>query len=1320
MRIYLLLLFVLMVTRTQATNVIFDRITMDSGLSSSSVTSILKDRTGYVWVGTTEGLNRYDGYTFKVFLPVPDCPESIQSSSIDKLFEDSDGGIWIFFSSGGISRYDRGSDTFLNFTKEWLRQQLRVYGSPTCFSASVPGHIFIGTENGMLEYDAKEKKLVRLSSAGSVVSSSPVNCLYSAPDHSFWVGTLAGFSLYDKETNHFQDYTIRTNDREDINAGNLNGVNAIYIDRFDYMWLGTGREGAFRSVDMGEREIFQSVGREDTRVYQFLETGDGDFWIGHNKGTSLISRMNRLALRCEHFFDRPEDLEPTGECQVRSIFESKDGTVWFDDSRFNQGLFYYSPKERKMGQLRNVPEDAHSISSNQITCLFLDDSDHLWAGHSTYGVSHADLTPSLFRYTLGYTEKENLSSLHILAVYEDSERNLWISYQDANPDRLNLDDFRIRPFIPDYQVSYDYPINSLSELCNLCVSEESWFWGGADEGRLRVWDTKTRALITYRYIPGEMNPLASNHIHCLFVDSSGYLWIGTNAGLDQYDKRTGRFDHFTVQDGLSGNIVRGIREGEPGILFVSTNKGLSRLDIQNRHIVNYTTANGLLSNEFMGGACCKRKSGELVFGSNEGIVSFDPVQLTDGLRKIPESLRITNLTIGDSREKQGLQVGFIAFDYSHPRSIRYRYRLDGYDTDWREVDASDRTAIYNRLPPGNYVFRVETSGNGSYWSAPITEPVRIFPPWWRTWWFILLVFVVVCVLLYIAYKSRVRWYQLRQAELERKIQERTRLLKQAKQELEEKDALKTRFFMNVSHELRTPLTIIKGLTEDLERHSGSEESCGDKETLRTISRNTNRLIRHVNELLDLSVLTRGVPSPHIVCADLSRFLKEISETFIPLADSYKIAFTYSIAPDISIAYFDKNILEQVLYNLLSNAFKYTPDGGSVSFSASLEQSSSDAVMTLRITDSGIGIPPESLPYIFDRYYKGASIAFRRSESSGIGLAYTKELLELHKATIQCESELGKGSVFTVALPISEVVYPEEWLEYSEPKMEEASLRESVPLEGTNPVSENLRQTLLFVEDNEDLCRYLMNAFQTDYRVVIAKNGKVGLEKALEILPDVIVSDVMMPVMNGIECCEALKTDERTAHIPVILLTALAEERQQLEGYGAGADDYLPKPFSLAVLKAKIKNLLKRSEQLKLYFRDRFDLRTPEQTIADPDKEFVSKVTKVVLAHLQDPEFDVELFCSEMAMSRASLFRKLKSTTGCSASSFTRNIRIKRAAELLGQHAYSIGEVAAQVGFSDPNYFTRCFKEIYGITPSEFIQTSPSSQDSHSPLASSGK
>ena len=268
-------------------------------------------------------------------------------------------------------------------------------------------------------------------------------------------------------------------------------------------------------------------------------------------------------------------------------------------------------------------------------------------------------------------------------------------------------------------------------------------------------------------------------------------------------------------------------------------------------------------------------------------------------------MRITNLTIGDSREKQGLQVGFIAFDYSHPRSIRYRYRLDGYDTDWREVDASDRTAIYNRLPPGNYVFRVETSGNGSYWSAPITEPVRIFPPWWRTWWFILLVFVVVCVLLYIAYKSRVRWYQLRQAELERKIQERTRLLKQAKQELEEKDALKTRFFMNVSHELRTPLTIIKGLTEDLERHSGSEESCGDKETLRTISRNTNRLIRHVNELLDLSVLTRGSSFPaYCLCGSQSILKGVFRKPLFLWSDSYKIAFTYSIAPDISIAYFD--------------------------------------------------------------------------------------------------------------------------------------------------------------------------------------------------------------------------------------------------------------------------------------------------------------------------------------------------------------------------------------------------------------------------------
>lgn len=1417
MRIYLLLLLLTVTTWGQASRLIFDRITMDSGLSSSHVTSILQDRTGYVWIGTAEGLNRFDGYTFKTFLPDPDDPESIQGSSIDRLFEDSGGAIWIFFSSGEISRYDPASDSFLNFTREWLRQQLRVYGNPTCFSASVGGHLYIGTENGLLEYDEREKRLVRLPQASSFVSSSPVNCLYMAPDGTFWVGTLAGFSSYDRQRNRFEDFTIRTNDDADINAGNLNGVSAIYVDRYNYMWLGTGREGAFRSVDAGEREMFRLVGRKDSRVYQFLETRGGDFWIGHDKGASRIDRMSRVALRCEHFFDQPEDLAPTGECHVRAMLESKDGTVWFHDSRFNQGLFFYSPATRSVGRLRNVPEDRHSISSNQVTCLYLDPSDHLWMGHSNYGVSHADLAPPLFRYTFGYTEKDNLSSNHILAVHEDSDlnlwvatskgldrinhqtsridkryvfsprkgpdslsgkiiasleedsiRNLWVSYLDAHPDRLSLEDLKVRPLALDYRESYEPSVkymakirtdrtgaiwfttrdgglikydphsrkpyfytqpsliagkgeSSFPDLYSLCIDTDDWLWLGTDGYGLRSLDAETETFTDYRHSAGEANSIASDHVRCLFADSAGILWIGTNAGLDRYEKRTGRFEHFTVREGLRGNIVQGIREGEPGILYISTNRGLNRLDMHDRQIVNYSTANGLLSNEFIAGACCRRKSGELVFGSNTGLVSFDPRRLTADLRKVPQALRITNLVIGGSPGKQDLRVGFVAFDYSRPRSIRFRYRLDGYDTDWREADAGNRVALYNRLPPGDYVFRVETSGNGYYWSEPVTERVRIVPPWWRSGWFILFVLAGFCGFLYIIYKSRVRWYQLRQADLERKIEERTLLLKQAKQELEEKDELKTRFFMNVSHELRTPLTIIKGLTENLEQGSSDRDSVNEKETLRTIARNTNRLIRHVNELLDLSVLNRGVPSPHIVCADLGNFLKEITDTFIPLAETYSISFSCSIAPDLSVAYFDRNIIEQVLYNLLSNAFKYTPDGGCVNLSVYSDSSSCEQVVTLRIEDNGIGIPAEALPRIFDRYYKGESMAFRRSESSGIGLAYTKELLELHQGTITCESEPGKGSVFTVMLPVSEKAYPDDWVEHTE-CMEYANAP-GQSVEGGVPDSilpEEARPILLFIEDNEDLCRYLQDSFHSDFRVVLAKNGKTGYEKALEILPDVIISDVMMPIMNGVECCEALKTDERTAHIPVILLTALAEERQQLEGYGAGADDYLPKPFSVSVLKAKIQNLIKRSEQLQIYFRDRFSLESPESSVMDPNKEFISKATQVVLANLQNPSFDVELFCSGMAMSRASLFRKLKSTTGCSASSFTRNIRIKRAADLLRQHAYTIGEVATLVGFSDPNYFTRCFKEIYGVTPSEFIHSSPNSPDSRSPLSSCGR
>lgn len=1380
MKILVLLAFVCLSFPLRAVEALFSRLATESGLSSAQVTSILQDRKGYLWVGTADGLNRYDGETFEVFLPATDDEHSLQSSYIDQLFEDATGAIWLFLASGEISCYQPDSGRFTNYTREWLQQQLRVYGRPTCFSAAVPGRALIGTENGLLMFDYASRKLTRIPATSSVVATSLINCLSTTQDGSFWVGTLSGYSLYLPATNEFTDYTLQTSTHQD--SGHLNGIHAIYKDSSGNLWLGTGNRGAFCAPATNGQRLFYPVGDARAHVYQFLETRTGHIWIGHSRGATLVRAHNRESLRSEAFFNTPEDLAPTGECHVRTLMEDKNGIVWFGDSRFNQGLCYYDPQTDRTDLLRNSTENPYSIGSNQITCLYMDRSDNLWIGHANYGLSRCDLSAPVFNYIFGYrTEGSGLSSNHVVALCEDSRSNLWIgttkgldrlnhqtgridrhyhfspaggqaslsgrrigslqedakqtlwiSYLDANPDRLHLDSEEKHPFRPDHRTAYEPVLKSLAKLCieptgsvwfttvhaglikydpsrnkpsfytqppllptgrsssyqelsSICITPDRKVWIGTDGEGLRCLDEVTETFTNYRHRSGSPGSLASNHIRYLFSDAAGRLWVGTNAGLDRLDASTGLFTHYTTHDGLAGNIIQGVQEAEPGILFISTNRGISRLDTHNGQIINYSTTNGLLSNEFIAGACCKRRSGEIVFGSNRGIVSFNPARIQEGYRKMAHSPLITEVSVDAVKlppanalllpyaDLKDLKIQFLSFNYAHPQNNRYRYKLRPYDADWKETDSYHRYVLYNQLSPGSYTLLVEASEDGIVWSEPTTLDIRVLPPWWRTGWFLSGVSLLVAALLYMAYKSRIHWYQVRQAELEQKVHDRTLLLKQANNKLQELDEQKTRFFTNVSHELRTPLTIINGLTENLEQDPALQNDEAGKESLHTIRQNTHRLIRQVNELLNSSVVEQGLREPVLSLTDMNRFLQELASTFGPVAQREQIRFSYTIAPELGPSCFDKDIVEQILYNLLSNAFKYTPDGGQVEFRASLGEGG----VILSVQDTGIGIPEESLPHIFDRYYQDAHKTFQRSDSSGIGLAYTRELVKRHQGSIVCQSKVGVGTLFTCSIP----------------------LPETVPQPPTSG-NEN-KPALLFIEDNDDLRRYLSDAFRPDYQVLLAMNGEEGYRLAAEKQPAAIVSDVMMPVMNGIQCCEKLKTDERTAHIPVILLTALAEERQQLEGYGAGADDYLPKPFSIHILKAKIRNLIARKEQLQSYFKDTFNLYTPDDSLPDREKDFVAKATRIVLDNLQNPQFDSEQFCTEMAMSRANLFRKLKATTGSSASAFTRNIRMKRAAELLGQHAYTINEVSSLVGFSDPNYFSRCFKEVYGVTPSNY-------------------
>lgn len=1425
------LLLILLSFVVKAENKIFNRITTESGLSSARITSIVQDKKGYLWFGTPEGLNRYDGFSFTCFQTEENNPNSIQKNTIEQLFEDEAGNIWIFFVSGEFSFYNSETELFVNFRRDELTQLLRIYGKATCFTAINTDTVWIGTENGLLSYQLSSNSLARHSDSKSVVSNMLINQITIAKDKSIWIATFSGFSKYDPSENIFTDYTIQ----DDKHVNIPSGTTCIHEDREGYLWIGTGKYGAFRSIAPEQgAPVFRSVGKEHTHIYQFMETWNGDIWIGHNKGATLINRFsqNDKTVKETHFFDQPADLVPSGECQIKTIREDRNGTVWFTDNRFNQGQFYYSPSTQTIGQIQHIPENPYSIAGNQITCLYIDRFNNLWIGHDNYGISFCNLNKPVFKYTFGYKNAEtDLSSNHILSVYEDSngdlwvattkgldrishktgkidkrytfapvaspntlsgkiissitedgKQQIWITYLDANPDRLDMKSLTISPFYfpkqkdntqalkntakacrdrsgniwittssmgliqyhaenqTTHYYTQPYPFKTISDeplgnLYSICVDNDNHIWIGNEGFGVRRLNPSDKSYTNFHYERKNKNSLTSDYVRVLFCDQQGTVWVGTNTGLNRYNKNnsTYPFTHFTVQDGLAGNVIQSIREGAPGVLYIGTNKGLSQMNTRTGQIINYSMDNKLLTNEFIPDVSCLRKSGELVFGTNSGILSFAPQALETELTDV--SLFITAMHIDGKKVKgnniksiysdtKDIRIEFLSFNYTDPLKNTYQYKLNGYDKDWKTTDSRHRYARYAQVPSGKYDFLVRVSEDGNIWSYPIRVSVTIQPAWWQSWWFILIVCVLIVSLLYLIYRSRLRIYQVQQRFLEKKVEERTALLRDAKHTLEKKnketqelynklkqlDEQKTDFFTNISHELRTPLTIIKGMTENLEQQKEyNADSVEWKNTIYTIQRNTQRLIRHVNELLDLATMDKGDFHPHITYTNLGYLLHEIVDIFLPLAEKYRISFTASISPQIQKAFFDREIVEQALFNILSNAFKYTPDGGNIRLNAECTNREDEPCIKITVEDDGIGIPEELLPHIFNRYNLNKHSKFQRFESSGIGLAHTKERIESHSGVISCQSQEGKGTSITLLFPISDTSFPPEWIELKEAisqsnifrtEIRLSSLEEENKPEKDGNETENKR-TLLFIEDNRDLLHYLADNFREDYIVLTASDGQEGFQKALETTPDAIISDIMMPVMDGLQLCEQLKTEERTAHIPVLLLTARAEEQQQLEGYYAGADDYILKPFNIEIVKAKIKSLIARTEKLQSLFKESFNLESPEEHIPEVEKAFIRKATQVVLDNLQNPQFGVDVFSSEMAMSRANLFRKLKAATGLSASTFTRNIRLKKAAELLKQKEYTVNEVATLVGFADANYLSRCFKEFYGVTPSNY-------------------
>jgi len=865
----------------------------------------------------------------------------------------------------------------------------------------------------------------------------------------------------------------------------------------------------------------------------------------------------------------------------------------------------------------------------------------------------------------------------------------------------------------------------------------------------------------YKPEPGNPNTINSITAYCIYTDRSGTLWIGTDNGLNKLEKKKDKqsgemieqFTHYTRKDGLSDDEISSIMEDKHGNLWIGTSNGLSKFNPYTRRFKKYDRSDGLWTLDISGESYCS-STGEMFIATNDGVLTFYPDSIQDNTHipavvitdfklfgepvKIGENSPLKR-SITTSNEivlpfnKNTFSFEFASLSYVNPDKNLYKYMMEGLDDKWSEAGRR-RFAEYHRLSPGTYTFRVIGSNNDGVWNEDeASVRIIILPPWWRTAYAYAGygILIILLIMRYVKWKAgklkkenielgkmvkertkKIKEHQKKIEAQKKLIEEKNKKIKERNRKIIKMDRIKTRFFTNISHEFRTPLTLILGPVEEI--MEDQRISVKTHKKLEMVRRNTRRILDLVNQLLDISKVDSGKMMMHLKKADISKTLRMITGSFLSLAETKGIIYNRQIPSVQKQTWFDAEMLEKIIVNLLSNAFKFSPEGGVVIFKARFsdgQHTDFREILEITITDQGPGISAGSKEKIFDRFYQEENAGSKTYPGTGIGLSLVSELVSLNHGEIEVESEPGKGSTFIVRFPLgkdhlkeNEYVILENKVEIDFKKTEiadESTETTVTEQEEISPDTDSEKPIILIVEDNSDIRIHISNNFEEEFQVNEAIDGSAGLKMAFETIPDLIITDLMMPKMDGIELCRRLKSDERTSHIPVIMLTAKAALDDKLKGIETGADDYITKPFQMKELKARVHNLIEQRRRLRERFSRELTLEPQDITVNSCDEEFLRRAIATVEDHMSDEQFDIKTFCREMNMSHTTLFRKLCSLTDQSPSDFIKTIRIKRASMLIKQHYGNIAKISYEVGFNNPSYFSKCFKEITGISPTEF-------------------
>lgn len=1393
--LFISLLFVSIVSKAQTD---FEHLTTLNGLSQNDINFILQDSKGFMWFGTVDGLNRYDGMSFVQYRSTSPMEYPIDSNLPFCMVEDTKGNFWIGTSDNGVWFFDRKKEEFHRIPEVVNGKKILLDTKIVNFLIDSNEQLWIATPSGLCIFDIKAYRKGKyesivfatdkvLSNRSVIAGMRTANLIQEDSKGRIWIGNGGGLFFVeltdDKKLKEYRLKEVSYGPFKDIiktKTGYLTsgGQGVYYFNDFDKTedievkqiakysfssFLKSSKDFVFGGNNRGlyqfaldeqklELKLINHFNSEyhnpnsltKNNITDLFEDRSGLLWVGTNGGG-----LNQLDLNEKKFYrvGRSDNKGSIAYNKVRAIYEDKNENLWIGTE--GGGISFLPAKKKRDFEngFLNINVDSNNLGQNYVYCF-----DSIPGGVNNKIVMGVGYPNRLGVATVSRKNKisvkyyPDLVKNPVFASAVDKAGNIWLGTYGAGLYRAVYNREKDELIIKNHYVAGGKDAIASNVVRSVTEDANGNIFVGTDHGLCVLPFNEKKApkpvFLKARRTVGDNTSLAHNYVLDMYLDSKNNMWIGTMGGglclLEQYHGNNFKFKRYTSKHGLPNDVIKGIEEDKNGNLWISTNKGLTSFNPVTEEIRNYSVSDGLQDYEFSECASYTKSNGEMVFGGVNGFNIFSPSEIEDnpyGSQVEFNELFVLNEKILTGKEYKGhvilpyeipsidtislkysqnsFSVGFTALHFVAPDKIKYKYMLEGFDNEWNLVNSIDPRANYTNIPPGDYRLKVLATNNDGVWTTqPSVLDIKIIPPFWKTI-YALFIYLIIFIVLLVFFRRYSVIAVTKKNEL---------MMEHFEQEkMEELVQMKLQFFTNISHEFRTPLTLIQSPLEKLISKKDRVDEEYRQKNYSLMIKNVRMLNRLITQLMEFRKLERGKMPLNVSRGNVIDLVKQVFEAFNEIAQSKNIRFKLiNTYPSVEL-WFDFDKIEKVLFNLLSNAFKFTPQGGEVSIIVGEEEVDGKEWVKMEVKDNGPGISKEKLPYLFDRFYQTSRHKLSKVSGTGIGLAFAKNLVNLHHGKISVVSNPDVATTFSIHLPKGKLHFKKA--DFSN-QIQETSLNtqtivkdyqhekaisdinREVELDDKKPV-------VLIVEDNYDVQALIKSNLEEEYNCLQGFNGKEGLELCRKYTPDVIISDVMMPVMDGFEMCNIIKNDQAVCHIPIVVLTAKTTDEDKLTGLSEGAMAYLSKPFNIDVLMAQIKSILEARKTVKREFNKKVEVEPKEITFTSIDEKLIERLLKVVEKNISNPEFTVVQLGREVGISQSILNKKLKALLGQTANVFIRTIRLKRAAQLLKLDRLSVTDVVYEVGFNDMKYFRECFRKQFNTTPSEYIRKHREQSDNES-------